>query len=394
MSASVPSFVWEDPLLLDDQLSEEERQIRDAAKSFASSELTPLILEWNRNEFFDPEIMKEFGKLGFLGATLPDYECAGIGFVAYGLICRELEFVDTSFRSSVGVQTGLVMAPIHRYGSEEQKQRFLPGLREGELIGAMGLTEPNHGSDAGAMQARAKKVDGGYKLSGTKQWITHSPCAHVLLIWAKDEEDVVRGFILERGMKGLDTPKIEGKMAVRASPTGFVMMDEVFVPDENVLPGAKGLSAPLSALTNARFGICWGAMGAAEFCWQAAREYTIDRKQFGRPLAATQLVQKKLVEMQTEIALGLQACLRISRLRDEGKVTPEMISLVKRNCTGKALDITRVARDMHGANGISDEYHVIRHMVNMEVINTLEGTHDIHTLVLGRAMTGMQAFSA
>jgi len=387
------NFDWQDPLLLADQLSEEERMIQDSARDFARAELMPVIIDWNRNESFDPELMKTFGGLGFLGATLPDYGCAGIGFVSYGLICRELEYVDTCFRSAVGVQTGLVMAPIHNYGSDEQKERFLPGLRDGTLIGCMGLTEPNHGSDAGAMLARAKKVDGGYKLSGTKQWITNSPLAHVLLVWAKDDDGVVRGFLLERGMKGLDTPKIEGKMAARASSTGFIMMDEVMVPDENVLPKAKGLGAPLSALTNARFGICWGAMGAAEFCWQAAREYTVDRTQFGRPLAANQLVQKKLVEMQTEIALGLQACLRISRLRDEGRVTPEMISLVKRNCTGKALDVTRVARDMHGANGISDEYHVIRHMVNMEVINTLEGTHDIHTLILGRAMTGIQAFT-
>jgi glutaryl-CoA dehydrogenase len=387
------SFDWQDPLLLVDQLSEEERLVQDSARDFARAELMPLIVDWNRNEKFDPELMKTFGEMGFLGATLPDYGCAGIGYVSYGLICRELEYIDTCFRSAVGVQTGLVMAPIHRYGSEEQKQRFLPGLRDGELIGCMGLTEPNHGSDAGAMQARAKKVDGGYKLSGTKQWITNSPLAHVLLVWAKDEEGTVRGFLLERGMKGLDTPKIEGKMAARASSTGFIMMDEVMVPDGNVLPNAKGLSAPLSALTNARFGICWGAMGAAEFCWQAARDYVLDRTQFGRPLGANQLVQKKLVEMQTEIALGLQACLRISRLRDEGRVTPEMISLVKRNCTGKALDVTRLARDMHGANGVSDEYHVIRHMVNMEVINTLEGTHDIHTLILGRAMTGIQAFT-
>lgn len=387
------AFDWRDPLRLGDQLEEDERLIRDSARNFASKELAPIIVDWNRHEKFDPELMKEFGSLGFLGATLPDYGCAGIGFVSYGLICRELEYVDTAFRSAVGVQTGLVMAPIHRFGSSEQKERFLPGLRDGELIGCMGLTEPDHGSDAGAMQARASRVDGGYKLSGTKQWITNSPIAHVLLVWAKDEEDVVRGFLLERGMKGLDTPKIDGKMAVRASSTGYIVMDEVMVPHENVLPGAKGLGAPLSALTNARFGICWGAMGAAEFCWQAARDYVVARKQFGRPLGATQLIQKKLVEMQTEIALGLQACLRISRLRDADAVTPEMISLVKRNCTGKALDISRMARDMHGANGISDEYHVIRHMVNMEVINTLEGTHDIHTLILGRAMTGMQAFT-
>jgi glutaryl-CoA dehydrogenase len=389
----MPDFVWEDPLLLEDQLAEDERQIRDAAHDFAQAELMPLILEWNRNESFDPEIMKEFGKLGFLGANIPDYGCAGIGFVAYGLIARELERVDTCFRSAVGVQSGLVMAPIHMYGSDEQKDRFLPPMRDGEWIGCMGLTEPNHGSDAGAMETRAKPVDGGYKLTGTKQWITNSPLAQVLLVWAKDETDTVRGFILERGMDGLETPKIEGKLAVRASSTGFIMMDEVFCPAENVLPGAKGMRGPLSALSNARFGICWGGMGAAEDCWRRTRDYVVERSQFGRPLAANQLVQKKLVEMQTEIALGLQSCLRISRLRDENKVTPEMISLVKRNSTGKALEIARVCRDMHGANGISDEYHVMRHMVNMEVINTLEGTHDIHTLILGGAMTGIRAFN-
>ncbi len=386
-------FVWEDPLLLEDQLTGEERQIRDTAREFAQIELTPLILEWNRSERFDPGIMREFGNLGFLGANIPDYGCAGISFVSYGLIARELERVDTAFRSAVGVQSGLVMAPIHAYGSEEQKQRFLPGMRDGEIIGCMGLTEPNHGSDAGGMEARAKAVSGGYRLTGTKQWITHSPIADVMLVWARDEADTVRGFLLERGAEGLATPKIEGKMSVRASPTGFIMMDEVFVPEENVLPDAVGLRAPLSALSNARFGICWGAVGAAEDCWHRARDYVIERKQFGRPLAATQLVQKKLADMQTEIALALQACLRLSRMRDDGKVTPEAISLVKRNATGKALEIARVARDMHGGNGIADEYHVIRHMMNMETINTLEGTHDIHALVLGRAITGLQAFS-
>jgi glutaryl-CoA dehydrogenase len=386
-------FVWEDPLMLEDQLSEEERQIRDAARDFAQGELAPLIVDWNRREFFDPEIMKEFGKLGFLGATLPDYGCAGISNVSYGLIAREMERVDTCFRSAMGVQTGLVMAPIHMYGSDEQKEKYLPPLRDGEIIGCMGLTEPSHGSDAAGMQTRAKKVDGGYKLTGTKQWITNSPLAQVALVWAKNEEGEVGGYLLERGTQGLDMPKIEGKMAVRASSTGFIHMDEVFCPEENKLPGVTSMRGPLSALSNARFGICWGGMGAAEDCWTKTRDYVIDRIQFGRPLAANQLIQKKLVEMQTEIALGLQSCLRISRLRDENRVTPEMISLVKRNSTGKALEIARHCRDMHGANGVSDEYHVIRHMVNMEVINTLEGTHDIHTLILGRAMTGIAAFN-
>ena len=393
MSAPKVSFAWDDPFLLDDQLTEEERQIRDVARDFAQSRLMPVILEWNRHETFDRDIMREFGELGFLGANIPDYGCAGIGFVAYGLIARELERVDTAFRSGVGVQSGLVMAPIYQYGSDAQKERFLPGLRDGTIIGCFGLTEPDHGSDAGSMKARARKVDGGYKLSGTKQWITHSPIADLFLVWAKDDEGVIGGFLIENGAEGLDNPKIEGKFSVRASPTGFIMMDEVFVPDENRLPEARGLGAPLSCLNNARFGICWGAMGAAEFCWHAARQYTLDRTQFGRPLAATQLVQKKLADMQTEITLGLQAAYRISRMREEDKVTSEAISLVKRNNTGKALDIARVARDMHGGNGIVDEFHVIRHVMNMETINTLEGTYDIHTLILGRAQTGIQAFT-
>ena len=387
-------FVWEDPLLLEDQLTEDERQIRDTARDFAQERLMPRILELNRHEGFDLGVMREFGELGFLGANIEGYGCAGIGFVAYGLIARELERVDTSYRSAVGVQSGLVMAPIDMYGSPEQKERFLPGLRSGELIGCFGLTEPDHGSDPGSMRSRAKSVPGGYRLSGTKQWITHSPIADVFVVWAKDDTGKVGGFILEKGMEGLAAPKIEGKFSVRASPTGFVMMDEVFVPEENRLPEARGLGAPLSCLNNARFGICWGAMGAAEFCWQAARNYALERKQFGRPLAATQLVQKKLADMQTEIALGLQSCLRVSRLRDEGRATAEMISLVKRNATGKALEIARVARDIHGGNGISDEFHVIRHMLNLETINTLEGTYDIHTLILGRAQTGIQAFTA
>ena len=394
MPAKGSQFVWDDPFLLEDRLGEDERLIRDTARDFAGDRLMPLILEWNRNEYFDPELFREFGELGFLGATIEGYGCAGIGFVAYGLIARELERVDTAFRSAVGVQSGLAMAPIHDYGSEEQRERFLPPMARGEAIGCFGLTEPDHGSDAGAMKARAKAVDGGFRLNGTKQWITNAPIADIFVVWAKDEGGVVRGFILEKGMEGLDNPKIEGKFSVRASPTGFIAMDDVFVPEENVLAGAQGLGAPLSCLTNARFGICWGAMGAAEFCWHAARTYTLEREQFGRPLAANQLIQKKLADMQTEISLGLESCLRISRMREEGKATPEAISLVKRNATGKALDIARTARDMHGGNGIVDEYHVIRHMLNMETINTLEGTHDIHALILGRAQTGIQAFTS
>jgi len=386
-------FVWDDALLLDDQLSEEERQIRDSIASFAQAELMPRIINWNREETFDPDIMKEFGSLGILGATIPDYGCAGIGRVAYGLACRELERIDTAFRSAVGVQTGLAMSAIYDFGSAEQKDRFLPGMREGSLIGCFGLTEPDHGSDAGALQTRAKSCDGGYKLNGTKVWITHSPIANLLIVWARDDSGSIGGYILERGMKGLETPKIEGKFGVRASPTGFIMMDDVFVPEENRMPNANGLGAPLTCLNNARFGICWGALGAAEFCWQATRQYVIDRKQFGRPLAANQMIQRKLADMQTEISIGLQAVLRVSRLADDSKASPEMISLVKRNSTGKALEVVRHCRDMHGGNGIIDEYHIIRHLGNMEAINTLEGTADIHALILGRAQTGIQAFT-
>ena len=391
--AEFTSFTWEDPFLLENQLTEDERQIRDVARDFAQSTLMPQILEMNRHERFDPALMREFGKLGYLGANIEDYGCAGIGYVAYGLIARELERVDTCFRSAVGVQSGLVMAPIHTYGSDEQKEKYLPGMRDGTIIGCFGLTEPDHGSDAGSMKSRARKVAGGYKLSGTKQWITHAPIADVFIVWAKDDDGKIGGFILEKGMKGLDNPKIEGKFSVRASPTGFIMMDEVEIPEANRLPTARGLNAPLSCLNNARFGICWGAMGAAEFCWHAARDYTLNRIQFGRPLAANQLVQKKLADMQTEITLGLQGAYRISRMREEGTVSAEAISLVKRNNTGKALDIARTARDMHGGNGIVDEYHVIRQVMNMETINTLEGTHDIHALILGRAQTGIQAFT-
>ncbi len=394
MNATAPNFDWRDPLLLDSQLSEEERLIRDSVHAFAQDRLMPLILEWNRHEIFDPDLMLEFGEMGFLGGTLEGYGCPGLSNVSYGLMCRELERVDTAFRSAVGTQSGLAMAAIHGFGSEEQKQRFLPAMARGESLGCFGLTEPDHGSDPSGMKARAKSADGGYRLSGNKAWITHSPIADLCVVWARDNEGKVGGFIVERGMDGLVTPKIEGKFGVRASPTGEISMNDVFVPEENRLPEAKGLSAPLSCLGRARFGISWGAMGAAEFCWHAARNYTMDRKQFGRPLAANQLIQKKLADMQTEITLGLQAVLRVSRLQDEGNASPEMISLVKRNNAGKALDIARTARDMHGGNGISDEFHIIRHMLNMEVVNTLEGTHDIHALILGRAQTDIQAFTA
>ena len=393
MSDEKPAFAWDDPFLLDDQLSEEERMVRDMARRFADERLMPVIVDWNRNEKFDRALMKEFGELGFLGGVLEGYGCPGLGHVAYGLLCRELERADTAFRSAVGVQSGLAMGAIHGYGSEEQKQRFLPSMATGEAIGCFGLTEPDHGSDPSGMKSRARKDGTGYRLNGNKTWITHSPLADVLVVWAKDDDGAIGGFILERGMDGLSTPKIEGKFGVRASSTGEVVMDNVLVAEQNRLPGVRGLGAALSCLSRARFGISWGAMGAAEFCWHLARQYTLDREQFGRPLAANQLVQQKLADMQTEITLGLQGALRVSRLQEEGKATPETISLIKRNNTGKALDIARTARDMLGANGISDEYHIIRHMLNMEVINTLEGTHDIHTLILGRAQTGISAFA-
>jgi glutaryl-CoA dehydrogenase len=385
-------FKWDDPLLIEEQLTEEERLIRDTARQYAQEKLAPRIRDWNRNESFDPVVMREMGELGFLGAQLEGYGCAGIGYVAYGLIMRELERVDTAFRSACSVQSALAMTPIYAYGSEEQRQKYLPRMAKGELLGCFGLTEPDHGSDPGGMKSRAKQADGGYVLSGTKLWITHAPIADIMVVWAKDDDGVVRGFILERGMKGLATRKIEGKFSVRASPTGEVVMDQVFVPVENILPGALGLKGPFGCLNNARFGICWGVLGAAEACWHTARQYVLDRKQFGRPLASNQLIQKKLADMQTEISIGLLACLHVSRLRDEGRATPEMVSLLKRNCAGKALDIARLARDMLGGNGISDEYPVIRHLLNLETVNTLEGTHDIHALVLGRAQTGIPAF--
>ena len=365
---------------------------RDTARNYCQGKLMPGIVAANRTEHFDREILHQLGALGLLGATIDGYGCAGVNYVSYGLIAREVERVDSGYRSVMSVQSSLVMFPIHAYGSEEQRRKFLPRLATGEWVGCFGLTEPNAGSDPGGMTTRARKVAGGYVLAGTKTWITNSPIADVFVIWAKDDAGEIRGFILEKHMKGLTSPKIEGKFSLRASPTGMIVMEDVAVPEENLLPNVQGLKGPLGCLTKARYGIAWGALGAAEFCWHAARQYTLDRKQFGRPLAANQLIQLKLANMQTEIALGLQAVLRVGRLMDEGKCTPEMVSLVKRNSCGKALDIARLARDMHGGNGIADEYHVIRHVMNLEAVNTYEGTHDIHALILGRAQTGLQAF--
>jgi glutaryl-CoA dehydrogenase len=387
------AFDWSDPFQIEGLLSADEILIRDTARAYAQEKLMPRILEANRHETFDMTVMKEMAELGLLGATLNGFDCAGINYVSYGLIAREFERVDTSFRSALGVQTTLSMTPIYLFGSQAQREKYLPAMARAELLGCFGLTEPDHGSDPAGMKTRARRVAGGYELSGSKTWITHSPIADVMIVWARDEENDVRGFLLERGMNGLETPKIEGKFSVRGSPTGMIHMDRVFVPNENYLPSAKGLSAPFACLNNARFGICWGAMGSAEFCWHAARQYSLDRKQFGRPLAANQLVQKKLADMQSEITLGLLACLHVSRLRDQGKASPEMVSLLKRNNAAKALDIARQARDVHGGNGISDEYHVIRHLMNLETLNTLEGTQDIHALVLGRAQTGISAFN-
>jgi glutaryl-CoA dehydrogenase len=387
-------FTWDDPLLLDDQLTEDERMIRDAARAYCQEKLFPRVLEANRHERFDREIMNEYGEMGFLGATLEGYGCAGVSYVAYGLISREVERVDSGYRSAFSVQSSLVMYPIWAFGSEEQKEKFLPKLRTGEWVGCFGLTEPDAGSDPAGMRTRAKSVDGGFILNGSKTWISNSPIADVFVVWAKDDAGEIRGYILEKGMKGLTAPKIEGKFSLRASVTGMIMMQDVFVPAENMLPNVKGLKGPFSCLNNARYGIAWGVMGAAEFCWHAARTYTLERKMFGRPLAATQLIQKKLADMQTEITLGLQSVLRLGRLFDEGRAAPEMISLLKRNNCGKALDIARMSRDMHGGNGIVDEYHVIRHVMNLETVNTYEGTHDIHALILGRAQTGLAAFGA
>jgi glutaryl-CoA dehydrogenase len=388
-----PSFRWEDPLLFEEQLNEEERMVRDSARAYCQDKLMPRVLMAHRQERFDREVFTEMGGLGFLGSTLEGYGCAGVNHICYGLIAREIERVDSGYRSMMSVQSSLTMYPIHTYGSEPQRQKYLPKLASGEFVGAFGLTEPDFGSDAGSMISRARKVDGGYLLKGAKMWITNSPAADVLVIWAKDERDIIRGFILERGMKGLSTPKIEGKFSLRTSVTGEVVMDNVFVPGENLLPNVEGLKGPFGCLNKARYGIAWGALGAAEFCWHAARSYTLERKQFGRPLAANQLIQKKLVDMQTEITLGLQTVLRVGRLMDEGRASPEMVSMIKRNSCGKSLDIARLARDMHGGNGVSDEYHVMRHLMNLEAVNTYEGTHDVHALILGRAQTGLQAFT-
>ena len=387
-----PAFVWEDPLFLEDQLTDDERMIRDSARAYCEEKLMPRVVEANRHEKFHREIMNEMGELGFLGSTIEGYGCAGVNNVSYGLVAREVERVDSGYRSAMSVQSSLVMYPIAEFGTDEQKSKYLPRLATGELIGCFGLTEPNHGSDPGSMITRARKTEGGFLVTGAKMWITNAPLADVFLIWAKDDENVIRGYLLEKGMKGLSAPKIEGKFSLRTSITGEVVMDEVFVPQANLLPGVKGLKGPFSCLNKARFGIAWGALGAAEYCWQAARNYAVERKQFGKALAANQLIQLKLANMQTEIALGLHAVLRVGRLMDEGRATPEMVSLVKRNSTLKALDIARHARDIHGGNGISDEFHVIRHVMNLETVNTYEGTHDIHALILGRAQTGIAAF--
>jgi glutaryl-CoA dehydrogenase len=385
-------FQWEDPFLFEDQLTEDERMVRDSARAYCQEKLLTRVTEAHRHERFDRAIFNEMGSLGFLGSTIEGYGCAGVNHVAYGLIAREVERVDSGYRSGMSVQSSLVMHPIHAYGTEEQRTRWLPKLATGELLGCFGLTEPNYGSDAGSMITRARKVDGGYVMNGAKMWISNSPYADVFVVWAKDDAGEIRGFVLEKGMKGLTAPKIEGKFSLRTSPTGEIVMADVFVPEANLLPNVKGLKGPFGCLNKARYGIAWGALGAAEFCWHAARQYTIDRKAFGKPLAANQLIQLKLADMQTEITLGLQSCLRVGRLMDEGRATPEMVSLIKRNSCGKSLDIARKARDMHGGNGIADEFHVIRHVLNLEAVNTYEGTHDIHALILGRAQTGLAAF--
>ena len=408
------TFKWDDPLNVNEQLTDEERMIRDTARRYCQDKLMPRVLEANRSEIFHREIMDEMGSIGLLGSTVPEeYGGAGLNHVAYGLIAREVERVDSGYRSAMSVQSSLVMYPIYTYGTEDQRKKYLPRLASGEWIGCFGLTEPDHGSDPGSMETRAKKVDGGYIVHGNKMWITNSPIADVFVVWAKllpaqgavpgadssaedggkSNDGEIREFILEKGMKGLSAPKIEGKFSLRASSTGEIVMNEVFVPDENLMPNVSGLKGPFGCLNKARYGIAWGALGAAEFCWHAARQYTLDRPQFGRPLAANQIIQLKLANMMTEITLGLQSALRVGRLIDEDKAAPEMISLIKRNSCGKALDIARMARDMHGGNGISDEYHVIRHVMNLEAVNTYEGTHDIHALILGRAQTGIQAFS-
>ena len=386
-------FSWDDPLLLAECLSEEERMVQQSAHDYCQDKLFPRVLSANREERFDREIINEMGELGLLGCTIEGYGCAGLSHVAYGLVAREVERVDSGYRSAMSVQSSLVMHPIWAYGSDAQKDKYLPRLASGEWLGCFGLTEPDSGSDPASMKTRARKVDGGYLLNGSKMWITNSPQADVFVVWAKDDEDEIRGFVLEKGMAGLSAPKIHGKFSLRASITGEIVMDDVLVPEDAILPGVKGLKGPFGCLNKARYGIAWGALGAAEFCWHAARQYTLDRKQFGRPLAANQLIQLKLANMQTEISLGLHAALRVGRLMDEGKAAPEMISLIKRNNCGKALDIARLSRDMHGGNGIADEFHVIRHVMNLEAVNTYEGTHDVHALILGRAQTGIQAFA-
>jgi glutaryl-CoA dehydrogenase len=391
-ASAKPVFDWQDPLLLEDELSEDERMVRDAARAYAQDKLMPRVKSAFREERFDREIMSEMGALGLLGPTIDGYGCTNVGYVCYGLIAREVERVDSGYRSAMSVQSSLVMYPIYAFGTEAQRQKYLPKLATGEHIGCFGLTEPDHGSDAGGMKSRARKVDGGFLLKGAKMWISNSPVADTMVVWAKTEDEGIRGFILERGMKGLSTPKIEGKFSLRASVTGEIVMEDVFVPAENLLPGVSGLKGPFSCLNNARYGIAWGALGAAEFCWHAARDYTLSRTAFGKPLAGTQLIQKKLADMQTEITIGLHSCLRLGRLMDEHRATPEMVSMLKRNSCGKSLDIARMARDMHGGNGIVDEYHVIRHVLNLETVNTYEGTHDIHALILGRAQTGIAAF--
>jgi glutaryl-CoA dehydrogenase len=385
------TFQWQDPFLLDDQLTDDERAVRDVSRAYAREKLLPRVLEANRHEKFDTAIMREMGEIGLLGSTIEGYGCAGVSHVAYGLTAREIEWVDSGYRSALSVQSSLVMHPIYTWGSEAQKQKYLPKLATGEWIGCFGLTEPDHGSDPGSMITHAKKTKGGYILNGAKNWITNSPVADVFVVWAKLDGEI-RGFILEKGWKGLTAPKIEGKFSLRASATGMISMQDVHVPEENIFPEVRGLKGPFSCLNKARYGIGWGALGAAEFCFEAARNYTLERKQFGRPLAANQLIQKKLADMMVDITIGLQACLRVGRLIDEGKSAPEMISMIKRNSAGKALDIARTARDMHGGNGVSDEYHVIRHVMNLESVNTYEGTHDVHALILGRAITGIQSF--